>query len=163
MKVLVAVDNSDASKKAVSFASRLILGEKSDSASVTLFHVVESLPEFIVARSTAGGAFATVAQEWSDINLKIGEQLLEAQKQTLVAAGVPAARIHTTCRQKESLPESSRVVAALAIIEEMKSGNYDTIVIGRRGTNALISSFLGGVAEKVAREAFGRTLCIVDA
>jgi nucleotide-binding universal stress UspA family protein len=50
----------------------------------------------------------------------------------------------------------------LAIIEEMRQGNYDLVVIGRRGASATIPTLVGGVAEKIAREAYGRTLWIVD-
>lgn len=158
MKVLVAVDSSEASNKAVAFAA----GLGRETTQVTLFHVIESLPEFIVQRSTVGGTYAGIAEEWAVANRTSGEALLAEQKKNLVSAGVPAAQVHTKLCQKESLPEAARVVAALAIIEEMKLGNYDIVVIGRRGSSARIESFLGGVAEKVAREAFGRTLCIVD-
>ena len=95
VNVLVAIDDSDAARKSVEFAARLVSGRKPGNDQITLLHVVECLP-------------------------------------------------------------------ALAIIQEMKQGNYDTVVIGRRGTSARVESFLGGVAEKVAREAYGRTLCIVD-
>jgi nucleotide-binding universal stress UspA family protein len=81
---------------------------------------------------------------------------------TLTAAGIAPARIQTKLAQKEGRPEARRVVAALAVIEEMKAGKYDIVVIGRRGNSAAVESFIGGVAEKVVREAHGRTVWIVD-
>jgi nucleotide-binding universal stress UspA family protein len=51
---------------------------------------------------------------------------------------------------------------AIAIIEEMRQGIYDLVVIGRRGASATIPSLVGRVAEKIAREAYGWTLWIVD-
>ena len=162
MKVLVAVDSSDASLKAVSFAARLASGAGGDTAEVTLLHVVECLPDFITQRSPTGGTYEAVAREWAEANRSAGEKLLAERAGLLLAAGIRAERIHTQCAQKDSLPESARVIAALAIISAMKQGNYDVVVIGRRGNSARVESFLGGVAEKVAREAYGRTLCIVD-
>ena len=162
VNVLVAIDDSDAARKSVAFAARLVSGGKPGNDQITLLHVVECLPEYITRRSNAGGSYEAVAREWADANRKSGENLLAGLREELVAAGVPTDRIRTRCLQKDALPEAARVVAALAIIQEMKQGNYDTVVIGRRGTSARVESFLGGVAEKVAREAYGRTLCIVD-
>ena len=162
MNVLVAIDDSAAARKSVSFAARLVSGGKSGNDRITLLHVVECLPDYIARRSSSGGSYEAVAKEWAEANRKGGENLLASYRDELVAAGVPAERIQTKCLQKDSLPEAARVVAALAVIQEMKQGNYDTVVIGRRGTSSRVESFLGGVAEKVAREAYGRNLCIVD-
>lgn len=165
MKVLVAIDDSEASRKAVAFAGKLIGPRSAHDCEVTLFHVCESLPEFILSRSKGGeanAAFRQVADEWASTGRALGEKLLEEQALTLTAAGIPPAKVNVRLCQKEARPEARRVVAALAIIEEMKQGGYDLVVIGRRGTSASIESFIGGIAEKVAREARGCTLCIVD-
>ncbi len=165
MKVLVAIDDSEVSRKAVAFAGKLLGPRSTHDYDVTLFHVCESLPEFILSRSAggdAGNAFRQVADEWAQTGRILGEKLLEEQALTLTAAGVSPAKVNIRLCQKESRPESRRVVAALAIIEEMKQGKYDLVVIGRRGNSASIESFIGGVAEKVAREARGCALCIVD-
>jgi nucleotide-binding universal stress UspA family protein len=165
VKVLIAIDDSDVSRKAVAFAAR-ILGRRVDKdVEITLFHVVESLPEYILARSYQGGAgsaFRQVAEEWAESNRTNGERLLTEQRQALVTAGFPTAQLHTKMIEKEGRPESRRVITALAIIEEMKGGGYDIVVIGRRGASAAIETFLGSVAEKIAREAQGCTLWIVD-
>lgn len=164
MKVLIAIDDSEGSRKAVAFAGKLLAHRTDQGADVTLFHVVESLPEFILSRSGAGedAAFRQVAEEWAQTNKGLGEKLLADQALTLAAAGIPPARINTKLCQREARPEARRVVAALAIIEEMKQGGYDLVMIGRRGDSRSIESFLGGIAEKVAREATGLGLCIVD-
>lgn len=165
MKVLVAIDDSEVSRKAVVFAGKLLGPRSKQDCEVTLFHVCESLPEFILARSGSGddnNAFRKVADEWANTGKALGEKLLEEQALTLTAAGIPPAKVNIRLCQKEARPEARRVVAALAIIEEMKQGGYDLVVIGRRGSSASIESFIGGVAEKVAREARGCALCIVD-
>jgi len=163
VKVLIAVDSSDVAQRAVVFAGKILAGR--NDVEVTLFHVVESIPEFVLAESKQGGsmnALRLVADEWAESNRLAGERLLAAQREALTRAGVPATCVHERLAQKESRPESCRVVAALAIIDEMKRENYDVVVIGRRGTSSTIPTLMGGVAEKVAREAFGRTLWVVD-
>lgn len=165
VKVLVAIDETPGSQKAVAFAAKLLAGRNDPQLSVTLFHVVESLPDFILAKSgrdSAGSAIWQVVDEWAQTSRTQGEQLLADQSQRLKAAGLPPAQVIAKLCQKECRPEAGRVVAALAIIEEMQQGNYDLVVIGRRGNSAAIPTFLGGVAEKVARAAQGRTLCVVD-
>lgn len=165
MKVLLAIDDSEVSRKAVAFCGKMLGRGTYPDLDVTLFHVVESLPDFILARSgdTSGGsAYRQVAEDWAENNRQGGEKLLSAQKQALAATGIPDERINTKLCQKESRPEARRVVAAMGIIEEMKSGRYDVVIIGRRGASASLETFLGSVAEKVAREANGRTLWIVD-
>jgi nucleotide-binding universal stress UspA family protein len=164
VKVLVAIDHSETSRKAVAMAGKM-LGRQPEGLSVTLFHVVESLPEFILARSgtgEAGTAFRQVADEWARANRDLGQKLLTEQSQSLASAGIPAASINVKLCERPGRPESRRVVAALAIIEEMKAGNYELVVVGRRATSSNIETLLGGVAEKVAREAHGRTIWIVD-
>jgi len=162
VKVLLAIDDSPSSRKAVEFVCSLFGKCPAVEAQITLFHVIESLPDFVARRSADQAAFRQVADEWEQSRVATGQRLLSEYTQALVAAGVPAARISARICRKEGRPESARVIAALAVIEEMKSGNYDVVVVGRRGTSSSIPSFTGGVAEKVAREAYGRTLWVVD-
>lgn len=163
VKVLVAIDESEVSRKAVDLIGTLF-GRRQD-VDVTLFHVVESLPEFILARSHQGGAdnaYRKVADECAEACRTQGSKLLADAAQKLTTGGLTAGSIATKLSQKEGRPEARRVVAALAIIEEMKHGNYDLVFIGRRSSAACADTFIGGVAEKVTREAGGRTVCIVD-
>jgi nucleotide-binding universal stress UspA family protein len=165
VKVLLAVDHSDLSRDAVAFVGKVLGKSQIPGLEITIFHVVESLPEFILSRSRQGessGAFTKVAEEWVESNRATGEKLLGETQESLAAAGIPKSQIQTKLMEKESRPEARRVIAALGIIEEMQQGSYDVIVVGRRGTSRAFETFLGSVAEKVAREAHGKTLWIVD-
>jgi nucleotide-binding universal stress UspA family protein len=165
VNILLAIDHSDASRKAVRFVGDAFGRNLSGDLSVTLLHVGDSLPEFILSRSAdaeAGNAFRQVAEEWTATARSEGESLLAAQKEALVEAGLPQESVRTRLILKEALPEAKKVAAALAIIEEMKTGDYDVVCLGRRGTSPAISVFPGSVAEKVLREAAGRTVWVVD-
>lgn len=159
MKVLVAVDGSQASTKAVGFARALVAGNP--DVSVTLFHVVDTLPEFIATR-TATDVYGTVARDWADSHRSEGQRILAAHRDDLTRAGVPATAIRTALLERESRPEARRTSAAIAIIEEMRNGGHDVVVLGRRSTSATNESLIGSVAERIARESAGRTICIVD-
>jgi nucleotide-binding universal stress UspA family protein len=165
VKVLIAVDGSEVSRKAVAFAAKMLGRRTERDVEVTLFHVAAALPEFLLPRGEHAGAAESLrvaAEQWAESNRLAGEKLLAESRESLVQAGIPAAAVRTTLARKEGQPEATRVVAAIAIIEEMRQGNYDLVVVGRRGASASIPSLVGSVTEKVSREAYGRTLWIVD-
>ena len=131
---------------------------------MTLFHVVESLPDYLLVRSaeSADGVFRQVADELNASNKADGERLLEETRKLLSEAGVDDSAVQTKLAVRDALPEAKKVVAALAIIEEMQQGPYDVICLGRRGTSATAGIFPGSVAEKVLREGQGKTVWVVD-
>lgn len=62
LKILLAVDDSGASEKAVAFVGEILGQRVGGGFSVTLLHVIESLPEFVLtraARPETGTAFRT--------------------------------------------------------------------------------------------------------
>lgn len=165
MKVLVTLDTSAAANKVLTFVGQIFGQAARPGLEITLFHVVETLPEFILSRtktSSAGAAFQQVADEWAKSNHSSAEKLLAEATRQLTTTGIPAAAIKTKLVTRDALPESARVVAALAVIAELQSGNYDVIVAGRRSNADLVETIIGGVAEKVVRAAHGKTVWIVD-
>jgi nucleotide-binding universal stress UspA family protein len=165
MELLLAVDKSDASIKAVRFVSKMFGGNTRNDVSVTILHVIDSLPDFLVQRcadAEAGSAYREVATEWTASDREAAERMLADQKQVLVDAGIPEASVETQLVVKEARPNTEKVVAALAIIEKMQQGSYAVVCLGRRSTSPVGSVFLGSVAEKVLREAQGKTVWVVD-
>lgn len=165
MKVLLAVDQSQESTRAVKFVGQVLGNRTTKDAEIILFHVVESLPDYILdrsARAESGGALRQLAEEWEGSNKEAGEKLLAQLRASLESAGVPASCLKAKLVVKDARPEARRIVAAIAIIEEMKQGGYDVVVVGRRGTSRGLETFLGSVAEKITREAHGKTVWVVD-
>ena len=165
VNILLAVDHSDASRKAVDFAGEVLGKTDSGGIAVTLLHVVESLPDYLLNRVTdenVSSADKQVADEWTENDRAKGEELLAESKRHLVDQGVGETTIETKLLVKSGTPEARKVVAALAIIEQMKQGPYDVVCLVRRGFAAAAGSFLGSVAEKVLREAAGKTVWVVD-
>ncbi len=163
VKILLAVDASDASEKAVRHIGE-IFGNGGKPVTVTLYHVLESLPEYLVSRINGpqqSEEFRSVAQAWvNDVRIH-ARDILAAHQQKLIEAGIPTTSIETKIAEVEAMSGAKKVVAAVAIIEEMKRGDYAIICLGRRG-NSAFSVFPGSVAEKVLREAAGLTVWIVD-
>jgi len=161
VKVLVCVDHSETSKKVVQKAGTLL--RKAAGDQVTLFHIAEFLPEFLLSeRPETGMTSHTLAERWAARAKDDGEALLARSKASIIEAGLTADTVQTKLQLIDCRPESKKVAAALAIIGEMQSGNYDLVVVGRRGASDLSLSLIGGVAEKVLREAHGRSVLVID-
>jgi nucleotide-binding universal stress UspA family protein len=163
--VLIAVDDSAAAQKAVDYVGAIFGNRSFEGLSITLLHVVESVPVDLVP-APGDPQLATVVvdamRDWASRAAERGEKLLETQRQRLVEAGVPADAVKVKHLVQQTRPEAQRVAAALAIIDEARTGGYTTVVVGRRGTSNLPELFIGGVAEKVARHVHGATVWVVD-
>lgn len=161
MKVLLAVDNSVGSRKAIKAVTKLLKGIPTE---MTLIHVTEKLPYFVMQQAASqgtGNMFAKVVEEWTRENDHRGHTLLSNCKDQLVEAGFAADKISCQLSTVEALPEARRVADAGAIIATMQSGDFDLIVLGRREDPEALP-FVGSVAQKVLNEAGGRTVWIVD-
>jgi nucleotide-binding universal stress UspA family protein len=163
VNVLICVDQSDASKKAVKFVAGLLGKSSLPGLTVTLLHIAELLPEYVLSDQPAPGFTPrALAESWAERARSQGQALLDAQQQALLEAGLPAGSVQVKLLTKDCLPEARKVAAALTLIEEIQHGSYDVICLGRRGASQLGSSFIGGVAEKVIRECQGKTVWLVD-
>ena len=163
MNVLLCVDHSSASQKAVAFAAGLLGKCTVPNLQVTLFHVAELLPEYVLADETSHGMTSrSLAEAWGTRSLAEGEKLLQAHQTELQTAGVPVEKIQRKLSTMNCLPAAKKVAAALALIQEIQTGKYDVVCIGRRGASQMASSIIGGVAEKVIRECQGKTVWLVD-
>ena len=164
MKVLLAVDGSQATNAAVALVARIFAPHVDGGAAITLFHVAESLPDDLLRAGDAARAaeFRKMSDDFDAQRKREGERLLDRQRQALLDAGIAEAGIERKLVTRDTRPGAGKVMAAIAIIEEMRAGEYDIVCLGRRGASGAEGSFLGSVAEKVLREARGRTVWVVD-
>ena len=165
MRILIGIDGSPATVKAIRFVSELFGKTRSADLRITLMHVTQSIPDENLSPGipkSLGTDYQRIMDEAKATRKAQGDKLLQEQSLALQAAGIPSDQISTKLEVSSARPESSEVAAALAIINEMNSGNYEVVCIGRRGTTAAHGVFLTSLAEKVLREARGRTVWVVD-
>jgi nucleotide-binding universal stress UspA family protein len=91
-----------------------------------------------------------------------GEKLLQQHAEVLRSAGIAVDQISTKLGLKPTRPESSKVAAALSIIDEMNKGDYEVVCVGRRGAASARGTFPASMAEKILQQSRGRTIWVVD-
>ena len=131
-KIMVAVDGSQTSRKALEFASELAV--KFD-AHLHLLHVAHPLHQDKTL--VLGGAAITVHASPDELE-KAGRKVIDAARQLAERSGVTAI---TT----ESVPGDP----ASQIVEIASRQAVDTIVLGNRGLGGLAGLMLGSVSHKV--------------
>ena len=129
-KVLVPVDGSEASMKAVETARKLV--EKGSAREVSLLHVVQ-----------AGDVVAVNALELYDDPTIVAKQVLEKARKVM-GTQTPAAVL-----LEAGLPAD--IICRIA-----RKDNYDLIIIGNRGLNRIKRVLLGSISSKVVAAATAR-------
>jgi nucleotide-binding universal stress UspA family protein len=140
-KMLLAVDGSDNSRKALDYAATFAAA---NGAEVTLFNAVREFSLELLDIATPSGAeieASMLGELERDVQL-----MLEAYKRRLEEAGVEASRIS----KKYTLQSRSR---AEDILQEAKQGECGTIIMGRRGLSSVHDFPLGRVTTKVLHRA----------
>jgi len=141
-KILLAVDGSDASAKAVAFAASFLGRYDFD---VCIFHAIPGLGriEFDLDALNPAECAETEAPQACVRAFKIKvAKMFQDVKQMLIEAGCDAEKI------------SEKIVSGVvsrseAIIQEAEDGGYSEIVVGRRGLSKVEAFFMGRVGHKV--------------
>ncbi|MFZ2633848.1 MAG: universal stress protein [Desulfosalsimonadaceae bacterium] len=141
-KILLAVDGSPASVKAVEFTAALLGGHKYEAC---IFHAIPGLGcvDFDLAEMSKKECSEV---EMTDtcveaFKLKVA-RMFQDIKELLIASGFDSGKI------------SEKIVAGVlsrseAIVKEAEDGGYGTIVVGRRGLSKVEAFFMGRVGHKV--------------
>lgn len=134
-KVLVAVDGSENSDRALDFA--LDLAEKY-VAGVTVLNVSES---------PAIGAVTLEPTAYAGVTVNFYKDLQRFHEEILRKAVNRAREFKPNVTVLSKLREGN---AASEIVAEAKEGGFDIIVVGHKGLGRVKELFLGNISEKVA-------------
>lgn len=157
-KMLVAIDGSEGSSKAVEFVGRFFSG--SGDLKITLFYVLPELPAglweegHILIEEEKAKRKDTIDNWLDNQKLKI-EPIFKTAIDTLTKRGISP-------EQLETKTVSEFADAAQGILTEAKSGGYQTIVLGRRGLSNISRFLMGSVTNKIIHHGTGLTICIVE-
>ena len=143
-KVLVAFDGSTDAMRAVRFAGEFTKGS---TRKISLFYAMRGSSE------AANDIFYT-PPECIDQAREIMGHHFHAAVNRLESIGIPPDAINT--RAQENV-----ISRALAIRQEAESGDYGTIVVGRRGMSCVRDFFIGRVSNKILNSAREHAVWII--
>jgi len=145
--ILVAVDDSDNARRAVSYVAQL-LGDV-PGFNVTVLHVVPEVEEDYFAEDCEKDA-------WFKNYQKKVNGMLEDYRQILVQGGFDPGNI--------SVRSPLRYCPSMAecILSERDELQYDTIVVGRQGLSRKEEFLFGSISSKIVTHARNCTVWVVE-
>lgn len=157
-RILLALDGSEPSMKAARYVAAL-LANRSDIY-VTLFHVLATVPTALIE---AGGLWILSDKSdhdrhrisWTEATKAVENEILEPARELFKQKGFRDQQLQIKC-----IPIETDV--AHDILKECENGNYDTVVIGKRGLSRIRTFLTGSVTEKVVRHADGRAVWVIE-
>ena len=149
---LIAVDGSDQCLGAVRYLGKMM---PSDQTKVTLFHVMNPIPESYWDLESDPGLRHKVigVHAWEFQQEKILEDFLKKAKRSLQQAGYKEDHVKVVSRKR-------RVGVARDILEEARQG-YTALVVGRTGLSKTKDLVFGSIANKLVSRMSGVPICVV--
>ena len=163
-RILIAVDDSDASMRAVQYVADTIGGQ--DGLQVRLFHVLPPIPpeqlEFIGSSDPKEEEAMQAKQkdqqaEWIKQAKKTEQPVFKKARAILLEAGVPAQKVKgeycSSVHQRE-IPSD--------ILETAQADHCQTIVVGRESFLGVKGFFQHHIGDELIRKGQGFTIWVVE-
>lgn len=153
MKILVTIDESDYAMKIANYMAAAV----NPAVQITLFSV---LPTFSLTmeRQLPRPQPAEKVGEPKEMmynEKKLTEEMMEKCRAVLTDSGIPGENIETKIVHK-------KIGVAQDIIMEVEKGNYNTVVVGRRGLSAIAAFVFGSISNKIVHNIKNCTVWVVD-
>lgn len=142
-QILLAVDDSSPSKRAIKYA--VDLAATIEDLHYVLFHVQPMVSLFLKEEARRSVIAKSKHDKIIQKNEADAQRLLHAYKNEMVAAGIDPERIKTVSMTR-------KLGFAKDIIEYAQLVKYDAIVVGRRGLAGLIRMYSGSVTTDILEQ-----------
>ena len=155
-KILVATDGSIHSERSIAYIGHLF--GKDSSVRATLFYVLPPLPPVLTEKGEGYGDWQVLsrkAKQLMDIHRRKARAVMDKGRAVLMKAGLAEEAINTQIVEK-------KIGLARDIIFEAEKGNYDAVVVGRRGLSKLESAIMGSISTKVVQALQTRPVWVID-
>ncbi len=148
MKLLLCVDGSKESEKALDKAVMIASGCKADQ--VTVLHVFEKItsPSHVVSTHQDAPEHMELITQANDELLKDHEEILDKAIAKIVSHGIKA----------DKMMEEGHPAQTISRIAE--EGDYDMVIIGSRGLSGLKEKLLGSVSNAVLQRTHTSVLVV---
>jgi nucleotide-binding universal stress UspA family protein len=152
-KILLAVDDSQYSRQAVSYAVNL--SAMVNELHYVLFHVQPVISQFLLDDAKKKAKAQAELDKLKQKSQDRGQQLLSAHKEEMIRRGIPESRI-------ELISQSRTEGVAGDILAVAEKNRYDAILLGRRGVSFLLDTFMGSVAASLVENSRVIPVWVVD-
>jgi nucleotide-binding universal stress UspA family protein len=161
MKILVAVDESENSLRAVQYVGSLL--RRNPDVTLTLFHVLKPMPRELLehggsenpaAEAQLGRQLRADQESWLRAEQESECSVLRTAWETLMNHGFDANQVTMRFGHEDDIAGN--------ILEEARLGGHDTIVMGRHGASRIKRMFGGGVTDQLLRQAKGFAIWVVE-
>ncbi len=142
-KILIAVDDTPTSCKAVRYAANII--GRLEEARIHLLHIYPEPPPDHYTRGRSLDDYRREQEQES-------ERIFADAVQTLAGAGIGEEVITSECRMAEHRTISQAILAVQA------EGNYGTVVVGKRGVSKAEEFLFGSISNALLHH--GRDIAI---
>jgi nucleotide-binding universal stress UspA family protein len=158
LKIMVALDASEGAWRAIEYVARSF--GQTPGVEVTLLHILTGLPPAFwddghILEEKEREARERLIAQWQADQEKNWQGLVAKAKDTLVAAGIPAAAVAGKFKPKY-------YDVAEDIINEAVGAGCSTVIMGRRGLGKAKALLMGSVTSKVVHNAKGCAVTIVE-
>ncbi len=161
MRILVAVDESENSYRVLQYVGSLL--SRTPDLTLTLFHVLKPMPRGLLEHggSENPAAEAQLSEQlhneqeaWIRKESEAECDVLKEACETLKQYGFDMSHVDLKYGHEDDI--------ARCILEEARSGQHETIVVGRQGMSRIKQIFGGGTTDHVLRGAKGLAIWVVE-
>ena len=152
-KILIAVDNSRHSRKAIQYAA--IQNESSQDMKFTLLHIQPTISQYLQDEAKKNAKARIELEQLFRKHTEDAQDMLNSLKSQMVEKGISESAIQLT-----NLPRMKG--AANDILEYANRGTFDAVILGRRGLSGLEEIFMGSVSDNVVANSEIIPIWIVD-
>ncbi|HSQ90710.1 MAG TPA: universal stress protein [Nitrospiraceae bacterium] len=161
MRILVAVDESENSQRVLQYVGSLL--SRTPDLFLTLFHVLKPMPRGLLEHggSENPAAEAQLSEQlhneqeaWIRKESEAECHVLKEACETLKQYGFDMSHVDLKYGHEDDIARS--------ILEEARSGQHETIVVGRQGMSRIKQIFGGGTTDHVLRGAKGLAIWVVE-
>jgi nucleotide-binding universal stress UspA family protein len=157
-KILIAIDDSEGALKAVDFVGRQFAAMS--NLKIDILHVIPNLP----APLWDDGHILT--EEEREARIQVIDKWLNNQKLKLKpmfdrAVG-KLTKMGLSQDQIETRTVTDTLDVAESILNEVKTGDYQMLVIGRHGYSKAKRFLMGSVASAIINRGAGAAICVVE-
>jgi len=152
-KILLAVDNTRPSKLALAYAVQL--STMIPELHFSLLNVQPMVSLFLIEEARKSVLARKKMEKISSTNARLGQSLLDEYRSDMVARGIAPDRIDVKSQAR-------RLGFAKDIIEFAQQGQYDAIVVGRRGLSGIARLYAGSVTANIMEQSQVIPVWLVD-